>query len=228
MSRVHLLYSFPLKRSISQSSLLVQPLNCSCSEKGSYVAKKYKSKKLKSFYSITALREEKRKRLRVWPQLCFQMCQGSGVKDKSTRMWCTLTRNQFAVCAFLTGGGRRAECLAFLLSTTPSERPHFAAVNYDTATSCPLLWQCLPMALRRNVKPVKHSGWKTSGEVVFEVLAWLRGPKDCRWPSPRGVPHGIKIVHISPGPIQLFIWFTTKSLIRNLKRGKRSVQCVAG
>lgn len=92
------------------------------------------AEKLKSFSSITTLSEEKRKLPRVWVQLCFQMCQGSGVKDKSTRMWRTPTRNRFAVCAFLTGGGRWAECLVFLLSATPSERPHFAVVNYDTAT----------------------------------------------------------------------------------------------
>lgn len=32
---------------------------------------------------------------------------------------------------------------------------------------CLLLWQCLPTAPRQNVSRVKHSGWKTSGEVVF-------------------------------------------------------------
>lgn len=58
----------------------------------------------------------------------------SGVKDKSTRMWRTPTGNRFAVCAFLTGGGRRAQRPPFLLCAAPSERPHSAAVNYDTKT----------------------------------------------------------------------------------------------
>lgn len=89
---------------------------------------------LKASLLIIALSEEKRKLPHVWVQLCFQMCQGSGVKDKSTRMWRTPTRNRFAVCAFLTGGGRWAERLVFLLSTAPSERPHFAVVSYDTTS----------------------------------------------------------------------------------------------
>lgn len=128
------------------------------------------AEKLKSSSSITASSEEKRKLPHVWLQLCFQMCQGSGVKDKSTRMWCTPTRNQFAVCAFLTGGGQRAECLVFLLSTSPSERPHFAVVNYDTTTLCLLLLQCLPVALKQNVIRVniecEKQMWK-----LFSVLA---------------------------------------------------------
>ena len=62
------------------------------------------------------------------------MCQGSEVKDKSTRMWHTPARSGFAACAFLAGGGRRAEGLVLRLSTAPSERPHFAVVSYDTAS----------------------------------------------------------------------------------------------
>lgn len=111
------------------SSAITHP----CSEER-YVYCVVDKKLSKSFSSIIVLSEERRKLPRVWVQLCFQMCQGSGVKDKSTRMWRTPTRNWFAVCAFLTGGGRWAECLVFLLSTAPSERPHFAVVNYDTTT----------------------------------------------------------------------------------------------
>lgn len=32
---------------------------------------------------------------------------------------------------------------------------------------CLFLWQCLPVAQRQNVSRVKHSGWKTSRQVVF-------------------------------------------------------------
>lgn len=189
-----------------------------CPEKAHYVAQK-----LKSFCSITALREEKRKLPHVWLQLCFQMCQGSGVKDKSTRMWCTLTRNQFAVCAFLTGGGRWAECLAFLLSTTPSERPHFVVVNYDTATSCSLLRQCLPMAPRRNVSHVKHSGWKPRRVVVFG-LSWTRGHEIRWWSSPQEAPLKSSISFQTKWNLSSF---STRSLIRNFKE-ETEVQYVAG
>lgn len=101
-----------------------------CSKKAvSTVLQKYFKKK-----ALSTPSEEKRKLPYVRLQLCFQMCCGSGVKDKSTRMWHTPTRNRFAVCAFLTGGGRWALCLVFLLSTTRGERPHFVVVNYDTAS----------------------------------------------------------------------------------------------
>lgn len=118
---------------------------------------------------------EKRKLPRVWVQLCFQMCQGSEVKDKSTRMWRTPTRNWFAVCAFLTGGGRWAQCLVFLLSTAPSEWPHFAAVSYDTTSFVLAPLAMLPVAQRQNVSRVKHSGWKKQG--IFSPSCRASGHK---------------------------------------------------
>lgn len=123
-----------------------------------------------------ALSEEKGKLPRDWVQLCFQMCQGSEVKDKSTRMWRTPTGSRFAVCAFLTGGGRWAESPVFLLSTALSERPHFAVVNYDTA-----IFPLATLTMFTNgTEASKMSamlntvGEETSGEVVFGPR-WSRG-----------------------------------------------------
>lgn len=131
-----------------------------------------KKKKLKSF----SLSEAKRKLPHVWVQLCFQMCQGSGVKDKSTRMWRTPTRTWSAVCAFLTGGGQWAECLVFLLSSAPSEWPHFAVVSYDTMSFVLNYFGNVYRWHRGKMSAVlKIAGGKQAGRLLFRSWRRSRG-----------------------------------------------------
>lgn len=90
--------------------------------------------------------------------------------------------------------------------------------------SCLLLWQCLPMAPRQNVSHVKHSGWKTSGEVVFG-LSWSRG---LRLASDLLRRESLEVLKYSISlRAEQMKSFSTTSLIRNVKREVK-VQYAAG
>lgn len=108
---------------------------------------------LKAPSSIIALSEEKRKLPRVRVQLGFQMCPGSEVKDKSTRMWRTFDSEP--VCSehsSLEGGGwADSGCV----SPPPLTACGLVSRRWimTPQLSCLLLWQRSPNGTEAECQP---------------------------------------------------------------------------
>lgn len=111
---------------------------------------------MQSFSSALALSEEKGKRPHVWVQL--QMCQRSGVKDESTRMWRKPRRTGFQWKHSSLEGGPRPPFLVF----SPYIAPLRGLVLWRLALTKTVMWKAC-QCHTGGMSAVSVSGWTQVG-----------------------------------------------------------------
>lgn len=133
--------------SISQISESAQPLNHPCSEKKKTLKLLFHN----LFESNYVSRCARGQGLKI-------KVPGCGVPQLETGLQC--------VHSSLEGGNERSALCVFF-PPLPVSGLILRRWVMTPQVLCLLLWQCLPVAQRQNVSRVKHSGWKTSRQVVF-------------------------------------------------------------